>query len=178
MDFSSSDNGAGDSSRIALFSVLIDQIGKFAFWKLIDQIRSGATRTLIHAHIERTVGEKAQPPLWTVQLSRRHAEIKDHAVNLRHADRHQVLLECAEIPLTQTHARCETRQPLSSCGNRIRVAIDSNQNATGTAPLKNERRMAALPDRAIKVRSARLPDQPFHHFPGENRNMADQTISF
>ena len=102
-------NGTGNTTRIALFTIFVDKIGEFMLWKLGNQIRCSSATALIHAHIERTVGEKTHPPLRTVQLSRRHAKIKDHAVNLRYADRLQMLLERAEISLNQAHPRCEMR---------------------------------------------------------------------
>jgi len=176
--FSDFDNRFGNTAGIALFPILIDEIGKLALWELGDQFRSSASTVLIHAHIERAFGEKAHPPLRTVQLSRRHAKIKDHAVNLRHADRHEMLLELAEISLNQAQPRNEPRQIPTRRSNCVPIAINAYQDSAGPAVLQDERRMAALSYSTIEINPARLPDQPSRQFPGKHWNMTCRSISF
>jgi hypothetical protein len=89
-----------------------------------------------------------------------------------------VLPERAEIPVNQTQPRCEPRQTRTRCGKGIGIAIDSDQNAVRAAPIQDARRMAALPDGTIEVRSSRLASQPRRHFHGENWNMADRADFF
>lgn len=72
--------------------------------KLRDKACRSTATALIHTHIERAISEKTEPALRMIQLSRRHTEIEDHAVNLRDANRPQVLLERTEIPLDQAQA--------------------------------------------------------------------------
>jgi hypothetical protein len=66
--------------------------------------------------------------------------------------------------MDQAHPLCESRQIHSRIDDRVRIAIDSDQDAVRTAPFENKRRMPTLPEGAIKIDSAWFAPKPGHHF--------------
>ena len=73
------DDEASHSACVALLAELVNHVRQRPLVRFGDQIRGRGTGRRIHAHIERIVPPKTEPPSRRVELHRRDAEIREHA---------------------------------------------------------------------------------------------------
>ncbi len=75
-----------DLARIALLTELADHLAERIGIELLDQLERSLPAARIHAHVERTLLHEREAALGAVELRRRHAEIENDSIDLRHVE--------------------------------------------------------------------------------------------
>src|SRR3989454_3219768 len=139
------DHRARDPARIPFLPELVQQVGQLRLAELIEKLGRGSVATPIHAHIKRAVGEKTEPPIGPVQLSRRHSKVKHYAVHLRQAYRPQVLFQFPKIASNQARPACIRLEAAAGRGYPLLVLVHSNYTTAATPESQKGRRPATPP---------------------------------
>ena len=71
--------GAGDAARLPLVAIDKEDAGELGLFGAVDQI-GGAGTLAAHPHVERAVAHERKAALGLVELHRRDAEVKGHAI--------------------------------------------------------------------------------------------------
>ena len=135
------------------FAIVADNLPYFAFVRAGEPLGGSCAAARVHAHVERRIGAEAEAARRVVELRRRHAEIKQNAVDLRCSACDQHFAQTAEILVRELQslvidfsARCDRR----------RIAIQRNQTPAPAQARQNLSAVAAAAKRAVDVNTVRL----------------------
>ena len=167
-----------DAARVALLAVLPQDAGQRLVVEAADELERGLAVLGIHAHVDRALPLPREAAARLVDLHRRHAEVRDDAVELRDADRPDLpelpeLIEqgrqLAEAAAHRDEAVAEARQALAGDAQGLGIAIDADHPARRAAGLQDALGVAASAEGGVAVGAAGLRRQEAHHFFWEYR---------
>ena len=147
MRIASAHDRSGNAMRTGLFAVLRNDACELSRFNRREPLRQRVPRFVIHAHVERTIGRKAKPSFWRIELWRRHAEIKQHAGKCTTFEPWlDVLAETLEAPMANRETRVDAKS-LRRIGNGLRIFVDRKQ-PPGSAELRQN--PCAMPPASIR----------------------------
>ena len=141
-------------------------------WRSSARARNSAAlspRVGVHAHVERAVEAEAEAALGVVDLRRRDAEVEQHAVDLRDAERGERRRHRRERGVVDREARIGGERGVGrGAGDRLRVAVERDQAALRRQPLEDRARVAAAAERAVDIDAVGIGDERIDRFVQQN----------
>ena len=104
-----------------------------------------------------------EPAFAAVKLRGRHAEVKQHAVELRRARRHEKRLAIVEIAVQGVEAG-ELPQARGRRLNRGHIAVDAVERRRAAGETQHRAAVSAAAERPVAVHAVRLHVHPFEDF--------------
>ena len=107
------DYGPAYTPGITLFTVIPEDTIKFLLVPVVHYLIGAEAVGLIHTHVQGSVGHIRKAPLHFIQLRRRHAQIKEHAVHALYTQSVQYGGSIRKISVDQGHFLPKGRKTLS-----------------------------------------------------------------
>ena len=137
---------------MTLLAEPIDHVRERALVGFGDGLGSGEARRGIHPHVESLIAPEAEPAARRVQLHRRDAQVREHAVDGRDATRIKNSCDVAKIAVHELDPVSKRHERLTGQVERRSIAIDADQPRR--PGFEQHPRMAAEADRAVDEESA------------------------
>jgi hypothetical protein len=169
------DYGTGNAAGPFFLAQASDHIGQVAPGKGVDQISRCPMPPLVHAHVQRAVAPEAEPSPGLIQLHAGNAQIKDNSVHrlpfqLGH-DGSQ--LGKAGPPKDQPPA-ITSPQPMPGALDGFGIPIQGENDAVGSAGLKNGLRITASAKSSVYVPPARTAGEELQDGVPHDGNVTDR----
>jgi hypothetical protein len=116
-------------ARTTLLSVLVDAVRELVCGPVVDDVSGGERSALIHPHVYRTRPTERKTTTRVVELRRRHAEVSQNAMDLRHALIRQQSCEAGEPAVHRHEAIAEALQTSRGPLESIFVSVDTDDSA-------------------------------------------------
>ena len=156
-------HGTGNASRVTLFAIGEEDIGKLAFAHLGQPLGGRAAARGVHAHVERTVIHEAEATRGIVQLRRRHTQIRQNARDAtEQAALLKLLAQRGEGLVNDLEAGIALRQRLT-LGDRQRILVKRDQPALLAQLRQQMTAVAATTEGGVDIAALRV------HHDGGNR---------
>ena len=146
------DDRAGDPAGIPLLAVFEDQVGELLFADLLEQIGGRRPLRLIHAHVERLVATEAEATAFGLELHRRHAKVRERAVDAGHAPIVEHAAKLTVVGVNQLDAVAEPFEPLP--GNLQGLGIPVQTEHFRSASFEQHARVPAETHGAVHEQTA------------------------
>jgi hypothetical protein len=117
---------------------------------------------LIHPHVERFVASEAEPATHGIELHRRHAEVRESAIDPINTARGKHGWQLAIVGMHEFDAVVPGSECLRGKFERTRISIEPEQ--AGCASVEHGARMTTEPDGAINEDTAAGRIQQLDHF--------------
>ncbi len=168
----SSDDGARNAARKALFAVRGDDVRQVLFGVGVQHLLRGQLLGAVHAHVERRVGPVREAALGSVDLRATQAQIEQ--------DAHDVPLalgahDVGEVLEPAPHDSGSSPEPVERLPSRchgVGITVDAEQ--VHVCPgLEHEAGVPAAADRRVDDQPGRDRRQQLHHLPAHHRLMQE-----
>src|SRR5690606_30716867 len=164
-------DGAGHAAGEALFAILPEHGGDVRLVGAVDPVGSALTHGGVHAHVQRTIVEKAEAALGVVQLRRGDAKVQQHAVHPAvQAARAQLLRHVGERALYNDKAAVFGRQLIPD-PDRLRVLVEAEQSPLRRQLGQNGAAMPAAAKGTVYIYAVRSYREPFQRFAQQYTDM-------
>ena len=156
-------NHLRNARRPLLLAVIADDAAQLLLAGGIEQIRRSLPLADVHAHIQRRVLMIRESAFAAVKLRGRHAEVKQHAVELGCARRHEKRLAIVEIAVQGVEAG-ELPQARGRRLNRGHIAVDAVERRRAAGETQHRAAVSAAAERPVAVHAVGLHVHPFEDF--------------
>ncbi len=119
-------------------------------------LSDGLPAAVVHPHIQRPVSAEAEAALGLIELRRRHTQIEQQPIGLRHALLVQHPRKLGEWRVLDHKTRIVN---LGRGFDGLRIAVDRNQPPGGRQPPQNFPAVSATPESRVEVHPVRVGDQ-------------------
>jgi hypothetical protein len=130
------------------FAIAPDDLPDLLFRRLLQPLRRGLPAARIHPHVERPVEAEAESPFRLVKLRRGHAEVEQHAVDMRNTCPANHLPQRTELGMEHGKSRIGH----FGCGSdRHGIAIQGDQLPGAAKPRQNRPAVSAAAEGCVHV---------------------------
>ena len=147
------------------FPIVADHLRELALIGAGQEVRGGLAAGRVHAHVQRRIEAETEAARRVVQLRRADAQVEQHALQLRDAERRELLAHRGKAGMHQSQPRideCRAR------GDGLRVLVEGDQPAARRQPGEDRARMPAAAEGAVHVHPVVRMQQRIHGFVQKN----------